>query len=214
MIVLYDNPFSPFARKVRMALGFKEVPYESIDALALVEHARLHTVNRRAEVPVLVDGDVTVVDSADIVAYLEDRFPTPSLLPPSPADRATARRWQRVAQEATKQCGRAHVPSVQTPQPLSAWLGGDDASDLRVCLWEDGGTPLRRVVDDLARRPRRVSVVVGPEGGLTAEEVSLAGSAGYTVVTLGHRILRTETAAVTAVALLQYTLGDLGGDTS
>lgn len=97
MIVLYDNPFSPFARKVRMTLRFKEVPYESIDALALAEHARLQAVNRRAEVPVLVEGDVTVVDSADIVAYIEDRFPTPALLPPSPALRATARRWQRAA---------------------------------------------------------------------------------------------------------------------
>ena len=97
MIVLYDNPFSPFARKVRMALDFKEVPYESIDALALAEHARLDAVNRRAEVPVLVDGDVTVVDSADIVAYLDDRFPAPALLPSSPAGRAVARRWQRVA---------------------------------------------------------------------------------------------------------------------
>jgi glutathione S-transferase len=97
MIVLYDNPFSPFARKVRMTLQFKEVPYESIDALALGEHARLHAVNRRAEVPVLVDGDVTVWDSADIVAYLEDRFPTPALLPSSPARRATVRRWQRIA---------------------------------------------------------------------------------------------------------------------
>jgi glutathione S-transferase len=97
MIRLYDNPFSPFARKVRMTLQFKEVAYESIDALALAEHARLHAVNRRDEVPVLVDGDVTVVDSADIVAYLEDRFPTPALMPSSPARRATARRWQRVA---------------------------------------------------------------------------------------------------------------------
>jgi glutathione S-transferase len=97
MIVLYDNPFSPFARKVRMALGFKNVAYESIDALALAELSGLHAVNRRAEVPVLVDGDVTVVDSADIVAYLEDRFPTPALLPSSPAARAIARRWQRVA---------------------------------------------------------------------------------------------------------------------
>src|SRR5262245_15162648 len=77
MIVLYDNPFSPFARKVRMALQFKEVSYESIDALALTELARLHAVNPRAEVPVLVDGDLAVRDSADIVAYLEDRFPTP-----------------------------------------------------------------------------------------------------------------------------------------
>lgn len=97
MIVLYDNPFSPFARKVRTALRFKRVAFESIDALALAEHARLVAVNRRAEVPVLVDGDVTVVDSADIVAYLEDRFATPALLPDSAALRATARRWQRVA---------------------------------------------------------------------------------------------------------------------
>lgn len=97
MIVLYDNPFSPFARKVRMALRWKDVPYESVDALALAEQRRLHGVNRRVEVPVLVDGDVTVVDSADIIAYLEDRFPAPALLPSSPALRATARRWQRVA---------------------------------------------------------------------------------------------------------------------
>lgn len=97
MIVLYDNPFSPFARKVRMALQFKDVAYESVDALALAEHRRLQAVSRRAEVPVLRDGDVTVVDSADIVAYLEDRFPTPALMPPSPALRAVARRWQRVA---------------------------------------------------------------------------------------------------------------------
>jgi glutathione S-transferase len=96
-MILYDNPFSPFARKVRMALGFKGVPYESVDALALVEHARLQAVNPRAEVPVLVDGDLTVVDSADIVAYLEDRFPAPALLPTAPALRAAARRWQRVA---------------------------------------------------------------------------------------------------------------------
>jgi glutathione S-transferase len=97
MIVLYDNPFSPFARKVRMALEFKAVPYESIDALALAQHARLRAVNRRAEVPVLVDGQVAVVNSADICAYLEDRFPAPALLPSSPESRASARRWQRLA---------------------------------------------------------------------------------------------------------------------
>lgn len=97
MIVLYDNPFSPFARKVRMALEFKGVAFESIDALALAEHHRLRAVNRRVEVPVLVDGAVAVVDSADIVAYLEDRFPTPALMPSSPALRVVARRWQRIA---------------------------------------------------------------------------------------------------------------------
>lgn len=97
MITLYDNPFSPFARKVRIVLQFKHVAFQSIDALAVVERERLLAVNPRAEVPVLVDGDVTIVNSADIVAYLEDRFPTPTLLPSSPELRAKARSWQRIA---------------------------------------------------------------------------------------------------------------------
>ena len=97
MLTLYDNPFSPFARKVRMVLRFKGLEYRSIDALALAEHDRLVRVNPRAEVPVLVDGSVTVADSADILSYLEDRFPKPTALPTSPELRAKARRWQRVA---------------------------------------------------------------------------------------------------------------------
>jgi glutathione S-transferase len=97
MITLYDNPFSPFARKVRMALGYKKIAFESVDALAVHELPRLAQVNPRAEVPVLVDGALTVVDSADIVAYLEDRHPTPALLPSSPVLRAKARSWQRLS---------------------------------------------------------------------------------------------------------------------
>jgi glutathione S-transferase len=97
MITLYDNPFSPFARKVRMALRHKDVPFQSIDALALGELDRLHAVSPRAEVPVTDDEGVVVVGSADILAYLDDRFPAPSLLPQTPALRARAREWQRLA---------------------------------------------------------------------------------------------------------------------
>lgn len=97
MITLYDNPFSPFARKVRMALRVKGLAFESVDALALSEHERLVRVNPRAEVPVLVDGDLVVTQSAEIVAYLEDRSPTPALMPADPELRAKARAWQRVA---------------------------------------------------------------------------------------------------------------------
>ena len=97
MLTLYDNPFSPFARKVRMVLRFKGLQHRSIDALAMDEHDRLVDVNRRAEVPVLVDGAVTVTDSADIISYLEDRFPNPTVLPTGPELRAKARRWQRLA---------------------------------------------------------------------------------------------------------------------
>jgi len=97
VLTLYDNPFSPFARKVRMVLGFKGLQYRSIDALALDEHDRLANANPRAEVPVLVDDTVTVTDSTDILYYLEDRFPDPAVLSVGPEMRTKARRWQRIA---------------------------------------------------------------------------------------------------------------------
>ncbi len=97
MLTLYDNPFSPFARKVRMVFHFKGLEFESLGALARSEHDRLVEVNPRAEVPVLVDRGFTFTDSTDIVYYLEDCFPTPTVFPGEPKLRAKARRWQRLA---------------------------------------------------------------------------------------------------------------------
>jgi len=131
----------------------------------------------------------------------------------TPRWRERARRWQRVAREATKQCGRAIVPAVEAPRPLRDWLANDAPADFRLCLWENEGTPLRRVLERFDGRARSATVIVGPEGGLTREEVARASAAGYVSVTLGERTLRTETAGPAIVALLQYRLGDLGGQT-
>jgi 16S rRNA (uracil1498-N3)-methyltransferase len=125
--------------------------------------------------------------------------------------RERARRWQRVAREATKQCGRAVVPTVETARTLDEWVASEEPADLRLCLWERDAAPLRDVLGRLDPRPRSATVIVGPEGGLSDEEVARAGAAGYVAVTLGRRILRTETAGPTIVALLQHVLGDLGG---
>ena len=97
MITLYDNPFSPFARKVRMVLDHKGLEFQSIDALAKLEHEKLLAANVRGEVPVLIDDRVRVVNSSDIVAYLEDRYPDPPVFPSDPALRASARSWERCA---------------------------------------------------------------------------------------------------------------------
>lgn len=94
---LYDNPFSPFCRKVRLVLNHKGLPYESVDALSLAARGALEAVNPRAEVPALQDGDVTVVNSADIVAYLEHRYPDHPVYPADPAQRAAARAWERLS---------------------------------------------------------------------------------------------------------------------
>jgi glutathione S-transferase len=96
MIRLYDNPFSPFTRKVRMVLAHKGLAFESLDALALDQHAGLLRANPRGEVPVLDDDGFVVVNSSDIVAYLEDRHPSPPVFPAGAKARARAREWERL----------------------------------------------------------------------------------------------------------------------
>ena len=71
MIKLYGSAFSPFARKVRMTLDYKGLTYEAVDGLLKSNHQALKAVNGRLEVPVLTDGDVVVVNSPDIVSYLD-----------------------------------------------------------------------------------------------------------------------------------------------
>ncbi|MEB2285700.1 MAG: hypothetical protein B6D46_09075 [Polyangiaceae bacterium UTPRO1] len=97
MLTLFDNAFSPFARKVRMVLEYKKIPFAVVDGLAPEEHARLAAVNPRLEVPVLVDDDLVVANSPHIVAYIEHRHPARPLYPPDPALRAAALAWERRA---------------------------------------------------------------------------------------------------------------------
>jgi glutathione S-transferase len=97
VITLYDNAFSPFARKVRMVLEHKRLAFEVIDGLAPAGHARLAAVNPRVEVPVLQDGKLLVINSSHIVAYLEQRYPERPVYPSDPEERARALHWERLA---------------------------------------------------------------------------------------------------------------------
>jgi 16S rRNA (uracil1498-N3)-methyltransferase len=119
-------------------------------------------------------------------------------------------RWQSIALEAAQQSMRWGVPVVAAPVSFDAWCGDTTLGTCRWLLWEDPrGTPFR---DRLRGKPRpdQVTLVIGPEGGFTADEIALAGQRGFETVSLGSRILRTETAVVAALALVQYEWGDLG----
>jgi glutathione S-transferase len=97
MIKLYDSAFSPFARKVRLALAWKGIAHEVVDGLARACRDQLAAVNGRVEVPAIEHDGIVVVGSSDIVAYLERRWPEPALYPAEHAAWVHARAWERCA---------------------------------------------------------------------------------------------------------------------
>lgn len=113
--------------------------------------------------------------------------------------------WQAVAAAACEQSGRNHLPHIAPVMPLDAWLAqARGHAALRLAL-----SPLaERRLTDLAQPPGTVWLLVGPEGGFTDEELQAAQSVGFVTVRLGPRILRTETAAIAAVAAMQALWGD------
>jgi 16S rRNA (uracil1498-N3)-methyltransferase len=126
-------------------------------------------------------------------------------------------RWRRVALEALKQCGRRRLVQIESPLSFTEFLhcenprsdnGAVDEAPLMLSFTEKDGMPIDHA---LAYRPTagHATAVIGPEGGWSAAELRAMAEFGCHTVTLGRRILRTETAAITAVALIQHALGDL-----
>ncbi|MCE9681802.1 16S rRNA (uracil(1498)-N(3))-methyltransferase [Halomonas alkalisoli] len=111
--------------------------------------------------------------------------------------------WQAVAVSACEQCGRATVPPVHPPMALADWLDERDEA-LRLVLHPATDRALARETV-----PPSVALLIGPEGGLSSIEVDAAQAADFSLLSLGPRILRTETAPVVALSLLQYRFGDL-----
>ena len=113
-------------------------------------------------------------------------------------------RWQRIALEAAKQSGRAFVPEISLPVQFESVL---DTNGLGVMFSERGGESL----ENLTRQPtsQSVTALVGSEGGWSDEEIETARARNFHVITLGGRILRAETAAITVAVLLQHRFGDL-----
>ena len=126
-----------------------------------------------------------------------------SVARPEPGRRA---RWEKIAREAARQCGRADVPVVEAPAMLAAALAAPELPERRLVLSPSpAGRSLRALLPD----PSATALLVGPEGGLAADENEAAEAAGFVPVSLGSRILRVETAAIVAVALAEEAFGAL-----
>ena len=131
-------------------------------------------------------------------------------IPQLEAMRAIGRRarWQKIAREAARQCGRADVPAIEAVTPLPTALHTVSKDAFRLLLWE--GARNTRLTELLpSERPHEVAVAIGPEGGFSPGEVEAAKAAGFVPAGLGPRVLRTETAALAILSILQFRLGDL-----
>jgi 16S rRNA (uracil1498-N3)-methyltransferase len=120
-------------------------------------------------------------------------------------------RWRRIALEAAKQSGRARLPTIEEPLAFHSLLEntqpGND--EWRLLFAERDGQSLAQSFEQLSPRPQNITALVGSEGGWTDEELQAARDANWHIITLGGRILRAETAAISITALLQHLFGDL-----
>ena len=118
-------------------------------------------------------------------------------------------RWERIAIEASKQCGRGVVPKIESLQDYSDMLRMASPNTLRLILWEREGIRLKEILERSKER-KKIFFIIGPEGGFSQGEVEEAKRAEFIPVTLGRRILRAETASLCFLSILQYEQGDIG----
>jgi 16S rRNA (uracil1498-N3)-methyltransferase len=115
-------------------------------------------------------------------------------------------RWNRIALEAAKQCGRARVPAIAEPAEFAEFIKAQDG--MKLFFSEREGQSLSGFISNNAK-PDRVIAVVGSEGGWEDTEIAQARGQGFHIITLGGRVLRAETAGIAVSALLQNLFGDL-----
>ena len=120
-------------------------------------------------------------------------------------------RWQKIALEAAKQSGRTIIPEVDAITTFIQSLSNISEENLNLIPWEEEETTsLKEVLKSITNHRSPITVFIGPEGGFTSEEVEAAKEKGVVPVSLGPRLLRTETAGLVTLAMILYELGDMG----
>lgn len=123
---------------------------------------------------------------------------------------ARQKKWQKVANEAAKQCGRTILPSVEPIVPLKdLFLELDPNIEVLMCYEGQADCSLKELLTTTTAS--KFLIIIGPEGGFSPAEAQFCKDKGAKIVTMGPRILRTETASLAAVSLVMYQNGDLGG---
>lgn len=120
---------------------------------------------------------------------------------------AKIERWRKIALSASGQSGREKIPAIEEPVSLEKFLNRNQKGI--IFSEEEKPQDLKKALKNL-EGVATITLLIGPEGGFSPTELTLATNGGFTPASLGPRILRTETAAITAISIIQYELGDMG----
>jgi 16S rRNA (uracil1498-N3)-methyltransferase len=116
-------------------------------------------------------------------------------------------RWNTISRESLKQCQRSCIVKIHRPKKFQELLEFSDNFHQKIAFWEKSDHPLTQLSP--VPSDNRVAILIGPEGGFTDQEISLARAKGFIAYSLGPRIMRAETAAICATTLIQHLLGDM-----
>ena len=194
---IVDEGFSSVVIKVQNVYSSKgDSPLEVTLAQSLLKGEKMDYLIQKA----------TELGVKEMIPFLSSRSVP---LVDKPGGLKRHHRWERIAIEASKQCGRGVVPKIESVQGYSEMLRKASQNTLCLILWEKEGVRLKEVLEGSGKR-KKVFFIIGPEGGFSREEVEEAKRAGFIPVTLGRKILRAETASLCFLSILQYEQGDIG----
>lgn len=184
-------------RTVRAALGERVASTES----APLEITVAQGVPKGQKMDFVVEK-LTELGAARIIPLQSERTVVTDVSPNK------IERWRRLAKSAAQQCGRDTIPQITDPQRFAELCDSFASYDAVLFPWELAEpAPLRERLPGLVADAKRVLVVIGPEGGFSHAEADDAQHAGARLISLGSRILRTETAALTLLSVLNYVAG-------
>ncbi len=185
-----------------------------------VNIGKTSTPRRESPIEVILGQGLLKGDKMDYVLQKTTEMGVSAVLPfissrtvPNLGGEKSVRRWNRwkkIVLESAKQCGRTVPPKVEAIRDLDSILEWPVRDLVKLILWEKEEMSLKERIGEIDKKSRTFLFLVGPEGGFCESEISAAKGNGFIPVGLGPRILRSETAGVAMLSILQYEFGDWG----
>ncbi|MCP4671666.1 MAG: 16S rRNA (uracil(1498)-N(3))-methyltransferase, partial [Desulfobacula sp.] len=135
--------------------------------------------------------------------FCERSIPSPNIK----KIKARKKRWESIAKESLKQCNRSCIPKISDPLSFQTLVEQSENHDLKVTFHEKSNQKIKTLQKNIP--PKKIIILIGPEGGFSPKEILLAEEKGFISHTLGPRILRAETASIAACTLIQHIFGDI-----